>query len=256
MEKAAAKERVNRTTVARFEQWALPRMAQRLPEWVTPDTLTGIGLLSAVVIGASYVLTQYSLDWLWLASLGFVVHWWGDSLDGTLARVRDIRRERYGFYVDHQSDAVSTFLIFVGLGLSPLMELSVALFLIIAYYLMMIHVNLVTITRDVFKISFAGAGPTELRLFMIAANTAVFFLGNPVVAVAGYELRLFSLIGIVGTGILLVVYAIFGLIERAKLAKLDPTPPRRPPLEARVGSDGQPGLTAEQIPKKEPAGSR
>lgn len=256
MEKAVAKERVNQTTVARFEQWALPRMAHRLPEWVTPDTLTVIGLISAVVIGASYVLTQYSLNWLWLASLGFVVHWWGDSLDGTLARIRDIRRERYGFYVDHQSDAVSTFLIFVGLGLSPLMELSAALFLVVGYYLMMIHVNLVTIARDVFKISFAGAGPTELRLFMITANTAVFFLDNPLIAVAGYELRLFSLIGYVGTVVLLFVYVIFGLLERAKLAVLDPTPPHRPPADARSGADGQPALTVEQIPEKEPAGSR
>ncbi len=254
MEKAQPKERVNKIALARFEQWALPRMARRLPGWMTPDKLTLIGLVSAVVIGGSYVLTQYSLAWLWVASAGFVVHWWGDSLDGTLARVRNIRRERYGFYVDHQSDAVSTFLIFVGLGLSPLMELSVALFLIVAYYLMMIHVNLVTISRDVFKISFAGAGPTELRLFMIAANTVVFFLGNPVLSVAGADLRLFSAIGIAGTSVLLGIYVVYGLIERAKLAELDPTPPRRPPGE--TPSDSQPPLTPESVPEKEPAGSR
>ncbi len=252
MEQAQAKERVNKIALARFEQWALPRMAERLPAWMTPDKLTIIGLVSAVVIGGSYVLTQHSLAWLWVASAGFVVHWWGDSLDGTLARVRNIRRERYGFYVDHQSDAVSTFLIFVGLGLSPLMELSVALFLIVAYFLMMIHVNLVTITRDVFKISFAGAGPTELRLFMITANTVVFFLGNPVVAVAGYDLRLFSVIGVVGTTVLLSIYVIYGLIERAKLAELDPTPDRRAPVEA---TGDRPGLP-EPMPEEEPVGSR
>ncbi|MEM1043061.1 MAG: CDP-alcohol phosphatidyltransferase family protein [Bacteroidota bacterium] len=250
MEKAQAKKRVNKIALARFEQWALPRMAARLPMWMTPDKLTIVGLISAVVIGGSYVLTQYSLGWLWVASVGFVVHWWGDSLDGTLARVRNIRRERYGFYVDHQSDAVSTFLIFVGLGLSPLMDLSVALFLIVAYFLMMIHVNLVTITQDVFKISFAGAGPTELRLFMITANTVVFFLGNPVVTVLGYELRLFSVIGIVATAVLLAIYVIYGLIERAKLAVLDPTPTHAPPV------NGEGPLPPEAVTEEETVGSR
>ncbi len=243
MAQQQATERVNKIALARFEQWALPRMAARLPGWMTPDKLTLIGLAAAVVIGGSYILTQYSLAWLWVASAGFVVHWWGDSLDGTLARIRNIRRERYGFYVDHQSDAVSTFLIFVGLGLSPLMELSAALLLIVAYYLMMIHVNLVTIARDVFKISFAGAGPTELRLFMIAANTVVFFLANPVVSLLGFDLRLFSLIGYAGAGILLGVYVVYGLIERATLAKLDPTPDHR-------------ASSAESVPEKAPTGSR
>ena len=256
MEKAAAKQRVNKIALARFEQWALPRMARRLPDWVTPDMLTVVGLVAAGVIGLSYYLTQYSLGWLWLASLGFVVHWWGDSLDGTLARVRDIRRERYGFYVDHQSDAVSVFVIFLGLGLSPLMELPIALFIIVGYYLMMILVSLVTIARDVFKISFGGAGPTESRLAMIAANTLVFFLDNPLVSVAGYDLRLFSLIGIVGTVILVGTYVGTSLKERAVLAVLDPPPPRKPPAEAANGLDGQPALTPESVPRKEPAGSR
>ena len=257
MEKATAKERVNRTAVARFEQWALPRMARRLPDSVTPDTLTVIGLIAAAVIGVSYYLTQFSLGWLWLASAGFVVHWWGDSLDGTLARVRNIRRERYGFYVDHQSDAVSTFLIFIGLGLSPLMELSIALFLVVGYYLMMILVSLVTISRDVFKISFGGLGPTESRLAMIAANTLVFFLGNPTLTVAGYESTLFNLIGIAGTVLLVGTYVIVGLKERATLAELDPPPPHRPPAEARRGADDQPPIAeTEAVQEKEPAGSR
>ena len=253
MDKAPAKQRVNKIALARFEQWALPRMARRLPAWMTPDTLTVIGLIAAGVIGLSYYLTQYSLGWLWLASLGFVVHWWGDSLDGTLARVRDIRRERYGFYVDHQSDAVSTLVIFLGLGFSPLMELSIALFLVVGYFLMMILVNLVTIARDVFKISFAGFGPTESRLAMIAANTLVFFLENPLVTVAGSEFRLFSLIGIVGSVALLGTYVVTSLKERAVLAELDPPPARKP--AAANGHDGA-DLPAESVPEKEPAGSR
>jgi phosphatidylglycerophosphate synthase len=232
MNPPVAKKRVNRIALARFEQWALPRMARRLPAWVTPDTLTAVGLVAALGIGVSYGLTWYSLDWLWLASAGFVVHWWGDSLDGTLARVRRIQRERYGFYVDHQSDAVSALLIFGGLGLSPLMAFPIALALLVGYYLLMIMVSLVTIARDVFKISFAGMGPTEGRLFMILANTAVWALANPSANVAGYALSLFDLIGLLGTALMVGVYTVNSLVERAKLARLDP--PRAAHLEPPV----------------------
>jgi archaetidylinositol phosphate synthase len=216
--------RINRTLVARFEQWALPRMARRLPRWVTPDRLTCLALIGAVIIMASYLLTHLSLAWLWLASAGFVVHWWADSLDGTLARVRNIRRERYGFYVDHQADAAGALLIFAGLGLSPLMPLTVALYLVVGYYLMMILVSLVTIARGVFKISFGGLGPTEARLLMIAANALVFFADNASVAVLGHELTLFQLVGLTGGSVLLAYYAVFSLVERSRLARLDPTP--------------------------------
>lgn len=243
MEHAPAKKRVNRIALARFEQWALPRMAKRLPAWVTPDTLTFIGILAALGIGASYVLTAYSLGWLWAASALFVVHWWADSLDGTLARVRRIQRERYGFYVDHQSDALSALLLFVGLGLSPLMQLPIALALLVGYYLMMIMVNLVTIARDVFKISFAGVGPTEARLLMIAAGTAVWFYDNPAFEVFGSVYTLFDLIGLVGAALLFGFYAVNSLIERARLAKLDPTPMPQPeppePEEVLVDEGGR-----------------
>jgi archaetidylinositol phosphate synthase len=224
MQRAAPKARVNNILLARFEQWALPRMARRLPGWVTPDMLTALGLLASLLIGAAYLFTHFSLAWLWLASVGFVIHWWADSLDGTLARVRDIRRERYGFYVDHQADAVSVLVIFAGLGFSPLMPLSVALFLVAGYYMMMILVNLVAIARNVFKISFGGLGPTEARIAMIAANTAVFFLNNREVAVLGVEISLFEAIGVAGGTVLVGSYAVFSLIERSRLARLDPTP--------------------------------
>ena len=229
MEHPVAKKRVNRIALARFERWALPRMAERLPGWVTPDMLTSVGLAAAVGVAAGYVLTRYSLDWLWLASACLVVHWWGDSLDGTLARARRIQRERYGFYVDHQSDALSALLFFGGLGLSPLMQLPIAMALLAGYYLLMILVSLVTIARDVFKISFAGFGPTEGRLLLITANTVVWAFANPTVAVAGTPFSLFDAIGIVGAAALFTVYAVTSLIERAKLAEMDPPPPHPHP---------------------------
>jgi phosphatidylglycerophosphate synthase len=244
MEHPVAKKRVNRIALGRFEQWALPRMARRLPGWVTPDTLTGLGLVAALGIGAGYALTRYSLDWLWAASALLVLHWWADSLDGTLARVRRIQRERYGFYVDHQSDAVAALLIFGGLGVSPLMQLPIAMAMLVGYYLLAIMVSLVTIARDVFKISFAGLGPTEGRLLLIAANTLVWALGNPSLDVAGRAFTLFDAFGLFGAALMGGTYAVTSLIERARLAKLDPPPvphPEPPVPEAVLQDAGGQG---------------
>ncbi len=227
MERAEAKNRVNKILLGRFERWALPRMASRLPAWMTPDKLTLVGIAAAFGVGLGCWLTQYSLDWLWFSSAMLVVNWWGDSLDGTLARVRGIQRERYGFYVDHQSDAISILLILGGLGLSPLMHLPVAMIIVIGYFLMMILVSLVTIVRDEFKISFGGLGPTEARVIMIAANIAVWAFHNPHFVIAEQSLTLYDIIGLAAAVLLFVIYAVASLRERTKLAVLDPTPEAR-----------------------------
>jgi len=217
--------RINQISLGPFERRVLPWMARRLPAWVVPDHLTYLGQFAALLIGVSYWLTRFSLDWLWLTNFAFVLHWFGDSLDGTLARVRDIRRERYGFFVDHYSDAIAVFLICLGMGLSPVMDLRVALLLIIGYFSMMMLVYLVSLARDVFKISFGGFGPTEVRLATVIANIVVWTLHNPVVVtVENIPLTLFSVIGLAVAMILGLSYLIFGTIEQRKLARLDPTP--------------------------------
>jgi archaetidylinositol phosphate synthase len=217
-----AKPRINYHPLGPFERRALPWMAKRLPSWIVPDHLTFIGQFAALVIGAAYVLTYYGYGWLWLANAGLVLHWWADSLDGTLARTRHIERERYGFFMDHFSDALSIFLICIGMGLSPIMDLQIALLLIIAYYAMMMLSYLVLLSRDVFKISFGGVGPTEIRMVIILANIVVWYTGNPKVNFFGYTFTLFSAMGLITALTLLVVYMIFGEIERRKLAVLDP----------------------------------
>ena len=224
MERAEAKNRVNDILFGRFERWALPRMAKRLPAWIAPDKLTLVGIAAAFGVGLGCWLTQYSLDWLWFSSAMLVVNWWGDSLDGTLARVRGIQRERYGFYVDHQSDAISIILVLGGLGLSPLMHLPLAMVIVIGYFLMMILVSLVTIVRDEFKISFAGLGPTEARVIMIVANIAVWAFRNPHFVISEQSLTLYDIIGLVAAVLLFLIYAVASLRERAKLAVLDPPP--------------------------------
>ncbi len=217
--------RINQISLGPFERRVLPWMAERLPAWVKPDHLTYLGQFAALMIGFSYWLTHYSLNWLWLTNFAFFLHWFGDSLDGTLARVRHIQRERYGFFVDHYSDAVAVFMICIGMGISPIMDLRVALLLIIGYYALMMLVYLVSLARDVFKISFGGLGPTEVRLATIIVNVVVWVLQNPtVLTVRGVPLTLFSVIGFLVFVILALYYLIFGTIEQRKLARLDPTP--------------------------------
>ncbi len=246
--------RVNDISLGPLERRVLPRMARWLPRWVVPDHLTYLGEFAALAIGIGYFFTRFSLDWLWLVNAAFVLHWVGDSLDGTLARVRHIERERYGFFVDHYSDTISVFFICFGMGLSPLMDMRVALLLIIGYYAMMSLVYLVSMTRDVFKISFAGLGPTEVRLFVIAVNTVVWALGNPRVTVGGAALTLFTLIGCGMLAVLLLFYVIFGEIERRKLGRADPPHPESEVRERREAVIAYPAIAPASGIKQ--AGSR
>src|SRR5512144_2223728 len=139
-------ERQSTFILTRFERWALPRLAASLPHWVVPDHLTALGIVAATAVAVAYMLTTRNPHWLWLANGALVVHWFGDSLDGTLARVRKIERPRYGFYLDHLTDAYSTTAIGLGLGFSPYMLLAVGLAIVIAYLILSINVYLETHT--------------------------------------------------------------------------------------------------------------
>lgn len=225
-----ATRRINDILLGRFERRALPWMAERLPRWITPDGLTGIALGGAFVSAIAYALAGENLAWLHLASFGLVVHWWGDSLDGTLARVRQIRREKYGFFVDHQCDAISAVALTVGMGAGSLMRMDVALAICVGVLMLMLLVNMVTIARGVFKISFSGIGPTELRLIAIAFNTVVWAAGPEAISLAGREWALFDVLGIVGVIGLGLFYVVSTIRETRLVARLDPTP--------QAGQDG------------------
>lgn len=195
--------------------------APRLPQWMTPDVLTGIGIGAAVLIAAGYILTVFDLAWLWLANAGLVIHWFGDSLDGTVARYRKIERPKFGFFIDHFADALSMLIICAGMGLSPILNLHVSLSLIVGYSLLMILVYLVTIVRGEFKISFARVGPTEVRMIILAANIIVWALGNPGIGLFGYDMKLFTLLGIgvsIGFGLF---FFVSGFIELNRLKDID-----------------------------------
>src|ERR1700754_3087252 len=172
-EPAANAPRSKQFLLARVEARVLDWIACRPPARVMPDHMTALGVVAAVGIAAAYLLSNLNPAWLWAASALLVVHWLGDSLDGTLARVRRTERPRYGYYLDHLVDALATALIGLGLGLSPYMLLSVGLLIVIGYLILSINTYLETQAFGVFALGYGGVVPTEVRLLLIALNTAI-----------------------------------------------------------------------------------
>lgn len=197
-------KRVNDILLGPLERPALHWLAAHMPAWVTPDICTLIGLGGALVTLAGYALSTYSPVFLWLASLGFIINWFGDSLDGTLARYRRIERPLYGYFVDHTMDAVSQFLIILGMGLSPYISYNFASLALIAYLMLSILVYLRTYIAGEFKISYGGLGPTESRVVAILLNTSMYFFGLQTFRLGPYQISIYDLV------ILAIAFLLFG----------------------------------------------
>jgi phosphatidylglycerophosphate synthase len=201
-------ERFHKSILASAEKKALIWLAQRMPARINSDHLTVLGFVSLLGVGLSYWYARYSPAGLFLVMAFFATNWFGDSLDGTLARVRNQQRPRYGFYVDHVLDACGSLFVFGGLALSGYMSERVAVGLLVAYFLLSIEVYLATYTVGKFHLSVGAFSPTELRLLLIAGNIALLF--KPVVTLFGHQYLMFDVggtIGIIGMGIALL-YAI------------------------------------------------
>lgn len=160
--------------LAEPERRLLRWTAAWLPSRIMPDHLTALGVLGAILVGAGYALAGRHAGWLWLASGGLLVNWFGDSLDGTLARVRKIERPKYGYYIDHMVDAINTAVIGVGIGLSPYVSLPIALGLVILYLCLSINVYLESSVFGLFELGFGIFGPTEVRLLLVIANAGLY----------------------------------------------------------------------------------
>ena len=171
--------------LARHEARVLDWLAHRLPKRVMPDHMTLLGVLAALGIGAAYWLTLRDPAWLWVASGLLVVHWLGDSLDGTLARVRRIERPKYGYYLDHLVDAGATIAIGVGLGLSPYMTLVTGLAIVVAYLALSINTYLETQVFGVFSLGYGRFGPTEARVGLIVLNLVLLAGAGSALDIAG-----------------------------------------------------------------------
>ena len=213
--------------LAPLERRALQALVKRLPAWVLPDHLTVLGLIASTAIGAAYLLSNRNELWLHLANAAILVNWFGDSLDGSLARYRKIERPRYGFYLDHLTDAYSTLAIGLGLGLSPYMLLSVGLGIVIAYLLLSINVYLETHAFGEFRVSYGRLGPTEVRLLLIALNTLAMTIGPLPFGIRGIGATVFDIAGafiVLGMLMLLMGRAMANL---RRLAALEPPNRRR-----------------------------
>ena len=156
--------------LAKPEKKLLWWIAARLPRAINSNHLTALGVLGSLATAVAYGVSGFDLRWLWLASAGLVVNWFGDSLDGTVARVRKAERPRYGYYLDHIVDAFSTAAIGIGIGLSPFMSFPIAMLLVVLYLTLSINVYLESQVFGVFKLAYGIFGPTEARLMLIALN--------------------------------------------------------------------------------------
>ena len=153
------------------ESRLLIAVASRLPRVVVSDHLTAVGAVGALCAGIAYALSAHHVWWLWIASIMLVINWFGDSLDGTLARVRGAERPKYGYYLDHIVDAFATAAIGIGIGLSPYIELPLALALVVLYLTLSINVYLESQVFGVFQLGYGQIGPTEVRIILIVANS-------------------------------------------------------------------------------------
>jgi archaetidylinositol phosphate synthase len=182
------------TSVA--ERKLLVWLAARMPQWINSDHLTALGFVAMFLAGVSYSIARvHRAGWL-MATFFLAVNWFGDSLDGTLARVRNCQRPRYGFYVDHMIDSFGAMFLMGGLAISSSIDWWIAAAMLVAFLLLSIETYLATYTLGNFRLSFALFGPTEIRILLAAANVAVWF--RPEAAVWFVHMRLFDFGGAIG----------------------------------------------------------
>ena len=196
-------ERIHESLISGFEKRCLLQLAGRMPAWIHSDHLTILGLLGMLFAGLSYWASSRHPYFLIVAIFWLALNWFGDSLDGTLARVRNRQRPRYGFYVDHVIDAFGILCLLGGLSMSGYMTPWIAAGLLIVYYLLSIEIALATVSLGKFKLSFGLLGPTELRILLATGNIMLLF--RPIVHLAGQPYRLFDVGGAAAIAVLFFV---------------------------------------------------
>nr|WP_246543878.1 CDP-alcohol phosphatidyltransferase family protein [Novosphingobium profundi] len=215
-------DRIQENLLARAERRLLNRLCASMPRWVMPDILTAIGMFGAFVIFSGYILSNLGDGWLWMSIAGYFIHWFGDSMDGSLARYRKIERPRYGYFLDHSCDGFATTLVVVGIGLSRYVQLEVALVALAGYLLLSIHAFLLVRVLGEMKLSYAYAGPTELRVLLIGLTLAMIAAGSQPVLLG--MLTWFDLV-VGGIGALLIVFFVIQTWRTAKRLAIE-EPPR------------------------------
>jgi archaetidylinositol phosphate synthase len=206
--------RLQESFTAAAERKALAWLAVRLPARVNSDHLTLLGFVAMVLAGASYAFARTHRAGLILATFFLALNWFGDSLDGTLARLRNRQRPRYGFYVDHMIDTFGGFFLMGGLAISGIVDWRIALGMFVAFLMLSVEVYLATYTVGTFQLSFAKFGPTEIRILLALGNVALWF--HPDARIFGSSYRIFDVGGIIaiaGMSLMLIVSTIFNTVK-------------------------------------------
>ena len=168
-------QRIQSTLTGQAERAILLKLCQVMPAVVTSDMLTLFGLLGAGMIFVAFCLAHISPAFYTLAIFGLFANWFGDSLDGSLARYRDEERPQYGFFLDHTCDGFAMALVATGIGLSPVVHFWCAMLGLMGYYLITILSLTTCLATGVFRVSFARIGPTEIRLVIVIATIFALF---------------------------------------------------------------------------------
>ena len=214
--------RINQSLTASIEKRILHWMAERAPAWLTSDQLTILGFSAQIAAGLFYALARYNRASLFLVILCLILNWFGDSLDGTLARVRHQQRPRFGFYVDHIVDVFGSIALMCGLGCSGLLHWQTAIAMLIAFLLLSSESYLATYTLSRFQLSQGIFGPTEIRILLILGNLAL--LRNPYSTIFGHKLLLFDLGGVIATICMFATAILITLRHTAQLYREEPLP--------------------------------
>ncbi len=234
--------------ISTYERGILENLARRLPLWTAPDQLTVLGVVGSALAMAGLIASHVSLNFLWLALLGLLLNWLGDSLDGTLARVRRIERPRYGFFVDHVSDIASQFLLVLGLGLSPLMRFDIALLALLGYLALSTYTYIkLHVTRSL-QLTYFGIGPTEIRVLIGVGLALAMAVDLPWIATSFGRIGLFDAVGLILFAFAMISGMAMFVRDARQLARVDPARPVAPG-QVRVTGITPPiaaGLTAPE----------
>lgn len=222
-------ERIQASLLNGAERKALIWLAERQPSWVTADMLTFVGTLGSMMFAIGFILSGNNVNWLWLSSLGMVINWYGDSLDGTLARVRKTQRPIYGYYLDHTVDCINEGLMFFGIGLSGWMRLELALTAFVLYLFLTINVSMNAHLKGEFRLTYGKLGPTEFRILVILADTILFFVPairqySKSICIGGYSICLsaLDLLAIIVIVVLVVIYLLTVISDARYYSSVDP----------------------------------
>jgi archaetidylinositol phosphate synthase len=170
-------KRIQENLTNRAERRVLDWLCARLPLWLTPDRLTALGFMGAVLVAVGFAMSNFGRWWLLLAIAGFALNWFGDSLDGSIARFRKIERPNYGYFIDHSLDALANTLLVLGMGISPYLRMDTALIGLVGYLLLSVHTFISARIFGVFQLSYLGGGPTEMRLALMVMTGLMFWIG-------------------------------------------------------------------------------